>query len=940
MWQCRAYVKGAREGVPALGTARGRNATSAPAHVAAADTFSLIRLRQRRARLWLAAAGVTSLATIYVGPLAIALRTAGPVTTVSALPALRVPYVSFAQLAVPKLHAAPVVAPAQPALHFGKRHIKTRVPVVTDSYSLAPATAPTKTSSSSYLFSQTPTVDDTVGAPVSMSSTTAPTAAQPAPRRCRDAAGARRRNSARFLCADRSSRALQSVPDSTPATGGGSAGDASDPGRAADDRLRRLRPDRSERGRDGQLGSGAAARAHRHDRHRAGSLLALHAGEHPRPDVHRHDRGPDHRFGARTAAFRHVGFLEQRVDRLVRVLDDRLVARGRDGLRRGAGSGSGTTNGQAGTSGGSASTPAPGDSGTTTPGGVTTPPTDPAATPGSGPSPPAAWIVALSDAAHTISVAVSGDSLVVTVDGVASSRPVASVTSLTVDGGAGDDSFDVSAGALPVPVALSGGAGTDTLHGPAADSTWTISGAGSGSVAGISFAGFENLSGAAGNKDTFVFGAGGGVSGLVDGGQGGYDAIVVAGHPNTVVSNPTDAHSGNLVVDGSTITYTGLEDPDVSAANIVINGGEDSNPSPVPQGDKFVISPYTDPSSPTMACQTAGNCIQVQDFDGPTGTILSVLNYFVIAGTSSLTIHGGAGSDKTEFTGSYLVPNSNLTIDTESIKVDSGFTVDVGTGTVNFNAASADDGTELLGIDTTLLGDGGSIELDSATVNAGTVDFEASSVNAKTTVNGGSQTLTGSGDTLIVATTTPFLDKGKFTIAGITGTCSYSGTSDRTKFTGVSGCTGTPADGAAIASVGILENGSGTGINHAGAPADLQRHDQRPRLLDDHRLERRRDPVQHRQRHGHRERGRRARQGHLGGEHAVQQGRRRHLHATASATTRSRTSTTPTPTRRARTRRTGRSRTRRTRRWPRPCSSPPRRASSPARARSRPRTAT
>ena len=100
-------------------------------------------------------------------------------------------------------------------------------------------------------------------------------------------------------------------------------------------------------------------------------------------------------------------------------------------------------------------------------------------------------------------------------------------------------------------------------------------------------------------------------------------------------------------------------------------------------------------------------------------------------------------------------------------------------------------------------------------MNAGAVDFEASSVNAKTTVNGGSQTLTGSGDTLIVATTTPFLDKGKFTIAGITGTCSYSGTSDRTKFTGVSGCTGTPADGAAIASVGILENGSGTGINHA-----------------------------------------------------------------------------------------------------------------------------
>ena len=86
-------------------------------------------------------------------------------------------------------------------------------------------------------------------------------------------------------------------------------------------------------------------------------------------------------------------------------------------------------------------------------------------------------------------------------------------------------------------------------------------------------------------------------------------------------------------------------------------------------------------------------------------------------------------------------------------------------------------------------------------------------MNAKTTVNGASQDL--SAGTLVVATTTPFLSSGKFTIAGITGTCSYTNTTDRTKFTGITGCTGTPADGAAIASVGILENGSGTGINHA-----------------------------------------------------------------------------------------------------------------------------
>ena len=216
------------------------------------------------------------------------------------------------------------------------------------------------------------------------------------------------------------------------------------------------------------------------------------------------------------------------------------------GTGSGSGGGAGTSDGQQGTSGDSGTTGAPSGSDSTDPTGVTPPPPDPAATPGSGPSPPAAWNVALSDASHTVSIAVAADDLVVTVDGVASSRPVSSVTSLTVTGGAGDDSFDVSAGALPVPVALDGGAGNDTLHGPAADSTWTISGQGSGSVAGISFAGFENLAGAAGNKDTFVVDAGGGVTGVVDGGAGGYDSLVLAGHPDTVVSTPTGPHSGIL----------------------------------------------------------------------------------------------------------------------------------------------------------------------------------------------------------------------------------------------------------------------------------------------------------------------------------------------------------------------------------------------------------
>ena len=298
-----------------------------------------------------------------------------------------------------------------------------------------------------------------------------------------------------------------------------------------------------------------------------------------------------------------------------------------------------------------------------------------------------------------------------------------------------------------------------------------------------------------------------------DGGPGGYDALVIAGHPNSSVSTPTGLSSGKLVVDGTAIAYTGLEDPDVSAADITINGGEDGNASPIPQGDKFVISPYTD-GSITATCATPGNCIQVQNFDS-TGTLLSVLNYFVISGTTKLTINGGPGTDKTEFTGNFIAPGIDLTINTESIKINSGVTVSA--HNVNFNAAEADDGFDFLGIATTLLGDTASIELDSAILNGATVDLEASATNAQTTVDssGGAQTLTGVGNTLIVKTTTPFLSAGQFTIPGVTGTCTYTGTSNRNQFTGISGCTGTPADGALVSSVGIIEGGSTTGFEHS-----------------------------------------------------------------------------------------------------------------------------
>ncbi len=374
-------------------------------------------------------------------------------------------------------------------------------------------------------------------------------------------------------------------------------------------------------------------------------------------------------------------------------------------------------------------------------------------------------------------------------------------------------------------VASVAASGQATLHGPSSNSTWDLTGPGSGTLtltgsssAGTAFAGFANLTGAANNDDTFTLEPGGSVSGLIDGGPAGFDTVIVGGHPDSVVSNPTDPHSGTLVVDGVTTAYTGMEPLGIlKATNITVNGAADGLSSPLPQGDQFDVSPYVNPS--IGACATAGNCIQITDNDALTDSIQQAeFTYFVIAGTNSLTINGGAGSDKTEFKGNYLVPNSTLTVNTESIKVDSSVTITA--HNVNFNAAETDDGIDKFGIDTTLLGDNATIELDSAALNGGTLDLEASATNAATTVSG-TQSLTGAGDNLMVATTTPFLSRGEFTIAGLVDglgnpqVCTYTGTSGRDEFTGVSGCIGVVSAGAEVDSVGILEDGSTTGFEHS-----------------------------------------------------------------------------------------------------------------------------
>ena len=237
-----------------------------------------------------------------------------------------------------------------------------------------------------------------------------------------------------------------------------------------------------------------------------------------------------------------------------------------------------------------------------------------------------------------------------------------------------------------------GGWRCGTLHGPSADSAWTIDGANAGSVAGVAFTGFENLAGAANNKDTFTLAPGGTVSGLVDGGDGGFDSLVVDGQRGSVVSNPSGPHSGALLLDGTKLTYAGLEPIDVSGTDIVYNGADLGGSTEFGDKDLIQVSPGA-----------AAGTIKIRDcvITGCDGILpdQAEVHTFTTAGTHSLTINGGLGGDTVEFTGDYVVAGSSLTVNAEHIKVDSGVTINVGTATgndINFNAVFKDNGLSLL----------------------------------------------------------------------------------------------------------------------------------------------------------------------------------------------------------------------------------------------------
>ncbi|HEY2543998.1 MAG TPA: hypothetical protein VGH92_13225, partial [Gaiellaceae bacterium] len=327
----------------------------------------------------------------------------------------------------------------------------------------------------------------------------------------------------------------------------------------------------------------------------------------------------------------------------------------------------------------------------TDPTSVTTPPatdpatSDPAATPGSGPSPPATWTLTLDPSATAVSVAVVGMNLVVTVDGVVTSKPLTDVSSLAISGGSAL-SVDLGGGSISIPVAytaassgsvavgsgsgstwtydghsglqvagggvdlavqnissISAGGANDTLVGPGANTTWTISGADAGIVDSLSFTGVENLLGAANNEDTFVLQQSGSVSGTVDGGAAGFDTLVLDGTWSSVVSDPVDHSSGTLNLDGNVVTYAGLEPITnaIAVADFTLNltPNAPDTVSLTSGGGMLTISGSTLETT-TFAAPTHSLTINF----GSQGDTLSIGDIHSVF-TGPITVTGGAGND-------------------------------------------------------------------------------------------------------------------------------------------------------------------------------------------------------------------------------------------------------------------------------------------------------
>jgi hypothetical protein len=179
----------------------------------------------------------------------------------------------------------------------------------------------------------------------------------------------------------------------------------------------------------------------------------------------------------------------------------------------------------------------------------------------------------------------------------------------------------------------------DAIDGPddaGVDVPWVITSPDAGEIATYSFSQIENLVGNGLTNDSFLFESNGSLSGTLHGGDsvGTYDQFAVDDGTTTSVFAPTQSGSGEVVLQGKTIRYSGID-----ASAIVSGTPEDVTLRGSAFADDFTLSISTDPD-------TLGQLFV--EFDGTQFTSDGVTyedSATLPMPTGSLSLFGLAGGD-------------------------------------------------------------------------------------------------------------------------------------------------------------------------------------------------------------------------------------------------------------------------------------------------------
>jgi len=258
-----------------------------------------------------------------------------------------------------------------------------------------------------------------------------------------------------------------------------------------------------------------------------------------------------------------------------------------------------------------------------------------------------------------------------------------------VDGGAGVNTLNYSAYAMPVFVDIAaetgtgtggisniqhfiGGMDTDTLTGPNTTNTWSITAADAGDInaGAFTFSSFENLTGGPFN-DTFDFTSGFTVSGTVNGSTGN-NTLLAPDSNNTwnITSNNGGTVAGITFLSIQNLTGNAMDDDFVFANGVevhgTIDGGAGINTLDYSHYTSLVFVDIEDGLATAV-----GSFSNIEEFiggsginilQGPnvnatwdiTGTNQGNING-IFAFTSFENLVGGSGNDTFDFTGGFLV---------------------------------------------------------------------------------------------------------------------------------------------------------------------------------------------------------------------------------------------------------------------------------------------